>query len=69
MTPGTWRTLRWCADSSSVGRPSVSRCPSPSDQQLNPSGWIRWAVWGMRRPCGSAPQQSGDRRTVDTSRT
>uniref|UniRef100_A0A3B3TFF3 SRCR domain-containing protein n=1 Tax=Paramormyrops kingsleyae TaxID=1676925 RepID=A0A3B3TFF3_9TELE len=40
--------LRWCAGSSSVGRLSVTQCPPSLDQELDPSGWMRWTVRGMR---------------------
>ncbi len=51
------------------GVPSLtSRYQSGLVLVLDPYGWMRWSVRGMRRPCGAAPLQAGENMTVNTRR-
>ncbi len=69
MTPGILKMPMWCADSCSVEWPSVTSRYQPGlVLVLDPYGWMRWSVRGMRRPCGAALLQAGEHMTAYTRR-
>lgn len=69
MMPGTCRMPMSCAGSWAVAMPSVPPGLPILEQELGTSGWMNWAAWVRRLFYGSASQEVGANKTVDTRRT